>query len=74
MNRGALADAGRVLLNEADVTAGIEANEAKLAAQVDTNVGVVTALTPYIGYAAAASIAVRMRSEPSASEPIANSV
>ncbi|WP_420364103.1 aspartate ammonia-lyase [Curtobacterium aetherium] len=36
---------------------GIEANEAKLAAQVDTNVGVVTALTPYIGYAAAASIA-----------------
>nr|WP_245631636.1 aspartate ammonia-lyase [Curtobacterium ammoniigenes] len=37
--------------------AGIEANAAKLAAQVDTNVGVVTALTPYIGYAAAASIA-----------------
>jgi len=36
---------------------GIEANEAKLAAQVDTNVGVVTALTPYIGYSAAASIA-----------------
>ncbi len=36
---------------------GIEANEARLAAQVDTNVGVVTALTPYIGYAAAASIA-----------------
>ncbi|WP_439694248.1 aspartate ammonia-lyase [Curtobacterium sp. SP.BCo] len=36
---------------------GIEANLAKLAAQVDTNVGVVTALTPYIGYAAAASIA-----------------
>ncbi|KQO63199.1 aspartate ammonia-lyase [Curtobacterium sp. Leaf261] len=36
---------------------GIEANEAKLAAQVDTNVGIVTALTPYIGYAAAASIA-----------------
>jgi aspartate ammonia-lyase len=47
---------GCATLREHCVT-GIEANEAKLAAQVDTNVGVVTALTPYIGYAAAASIA-----------------
>ncbi|WP_371741206.1 aspartate ammonia-lyase [Frigoribacterium sp. CFBP 8754] len=36
---------------------GIEANRARLSQQVDTNVGSVTALTPYIGYSAAASIA-----------------
>jgi aspartate ammonia-lyase len=36
---------------------GIQANTARLAQQVETNIGVVTALTPYIGYAAAASIA-----------------
>jgi aspartate ammonia-lyase len=36
---------------------GIQANTSRLAQQVETNIGVVTALTPYIGYAAAASIA-----------------
>ena len=36
---------------------GITANTSRLAAQVETSVGVVTALTPYIGYAAAASLA-----------------
>jgi aspartate ammonia-lyase len=36
---------------------GITANVARLAAQVETSVGVVTALTPYIGYAAAAALA-----------------
>ena len=36
---------------------GIKANEARLAMQVESSVGVVTALTPYIGYAAAASLA-----------------
>jgi aspartate ammonia-lyase len=36
---------------------GIRANEARLAAQVESSVGVVTALTPYIGYAASASLA-----------------
>jgi len=36
---------------------GITANEARLAAQVESSVGVVTALTPYIGYAAAATLA-----------------
>jgi aspartate ammonia-lyase len=47
---------GCATLREHCVT-GIRANEVRLAAQVDTNVGVVTALTPYIGYTAAASIA-----------------
>ena len=37
--------------------AGITANSERLALQVDASVGVVTALTPYIGYAAAAAIA-----------------
>ncbi|MEV8254990.1 aspartate ammonia-lyase [Rhodoglobus sp. NPDC076762] len=36
---------------------GITANEERLAAQVESSVGVVTALTPYIGYAAAANLA-----------------
>ncbi|WP_207456378.1 aspartate ammonia-lyase [Herbiconiux sp. SYSU D00978] len=36
---------------------GITANVTRLTAQVATNVGVVTALTPYIGYAASASLA-----------------
>lgn len=36
---------------------GIEANEARLAGQVASSVGVVTALTPYIGYTEAASLA-----------------
>ncbi|CAN5205792.1 aspartate ammonia-lyase [soil metagenome] len=36
---------------------GITANSARLAAQVESSVGVVTALTPYIGYAAAAALA-----------------
>jgi aspartate ammonia-lyase len=36
---------------------GITANTARLAAQVESSVGVVTALTPYIGYAAAAALA-----------------
>lgn len=36
---------------------GIEANEARLAGQVATSVGVVTALTPYIGYTEAATLA-----------------
>jgi len=36
---------------------GISANTTRLAAQVETSVGVVTALTPYIGYAAAAALA-----------------
>jgi len=36
---------------------GITANTARLAAQVESSVGVVTALTPYIGYAAAATLA-----------------
>ncbi|MCO5293772.1 MAG: aspartate ammonia-lyase [Homoserinimonas sp.] len=36
---------------------GITANTSRLAAQVGTSVGVVTALTPYIGYAAAAKLA-----------------
>ncbi|GAA2086496.1 aspartate ammonia-lyase [Pseudolysinimonas kribbensis] len=36
---------------------GITANTARLAREVETSVGVVTALTPYIGYAAAASLA-----------------
>ncbi len=36
---------------------GIVANEARLAGQVASSVGVVTALTPYIGYAEAAALA-----------------
>ena len=36
---------------------GITANTKHLATQVETSVGVVTALTPYIGYAAAATLA-----------------
>jgi aspartate ammonia-lyase len=36
---------------------GITANTARLAREVETSVGVVTALTPYIGYAAAATLA-----------------
>jgi len=36
---------------------GITANTSRLAAQVESSVGVVTALTPYIGYAAAATLA-----------------
>jgi aspartate ammonia-lyase len=36
---------------------GITANIERLAMQVESSVGVVTALTPYIGYAAAASLA-----------------
>jgi aspartate ammonia-lyase len=36
---------------------GITANISKLAAQVESSVGVVTALTPYIGYAASAQLA-----------------
>jgi aspartate ammonia-lyase len=36
---------------------GITANAGRLAAQVESSVGVVTALTPYIGYAAAAALA-----------------
>ncbi|WP_423923625.1 aspartate ammonia-lyase [Frigoribacterium sp. 2-23] len=36
---------------------GIQANRARLSQQVETNVGSVTALTPYIGYSAAAAIA-----------------
>ena len=36
---------------------GITANETRLAAQVESSVGVVTALTPYIGYAASATLA-----------------
>ena len=36
---------------------GITANTSRLAAQVETSVGVVTALTPYIGYAASAALA-----------------
>ena len=36
---------------------GIEPNISRLAAQVESSVGVVTALTPYIGYAAAATLA-----------------
>ena len=36
---------------------GITANEERLTGQVGTSVGVITALTPYIGYAAAASLA-----------------
>ncbi|GAA4669408.1 aspartate ammonia-lyase [Frondihabitans cladoniiphilus] len=36
---------------------GVQANTDRLAQQVETNIGVVTALTPFIGYAAAASIA-----------------
>jgi len=36
---------------------GITANTARLAAQVESSVGVVTALTPYIGYAASATLA-----------------
>lgn len=36
---------------------GITANVAHLSRQVDSSVGVVTALTPYIGYAAAATLA-----------------
>lgn len=36
---------------------GITANESRLHQQVQTSVGVVTALTPYIGYAAAAELA-----------------
>lgn len=36
---------------------GITANISRLAAQVESSVGVVTALTPYIGYAASASLA-----------------
>ena len=36
---------------------GIEANEARLAGQVASSVGVVTALTPYIGYTEAATLA-----------------
>lgn len=36
---------------------GITANTERLAMQVETSVGVVTALTPYIGYSAAAALA-----------------
>jgi aspartate ammonia-lyase len=36
---------------------GITANYSRLAAQVESSVGVVTALTPFIGYAAAATLA-----------------
>jgi aspartate ammonia-lyase len=36
---------------------GITANTAHLSNQVETSVGVVTALTPFIGYAAAAALA-----------------
>ena len=36
---------------------GIEANLERLTSQVESSVGVVTALTPYIGYSAAASLA-----------------
>jgi aspartate ammonia-lyase len=36
---------------------GITANTARLNSQVESSVGVVTALTPYIGYAAAAALA-----------------
>jgi aspartate ammonia-lyase len=36
---------------------GITANISRLAAQVDSSVGVVTALTPFIGYAASAALA-----------------
>ncbi|MBX3068205.1 MAG: aspartate ammonia-lyase [Cryobacterium sp.] len=36
---------------------GITANMSRLATQVETSVGVVTALTPYIGYAASAKLA-----------------
>jgi aspartate ammonia-lyase len=36
---------------------GITANEARLAGQVASSVGVVTALTPYIGYTEAATLA-----------------
>jgi aspartate ammonia-lyase len=36
---------------------GITANTTRLAAQVESSVGVVTALTPYIGYAASATLA-----------------
>jgi aspartate ammonia-lyase len=36
---------------------GITANSERLAQQVDSSVGVVTALTPYIGYAASAALA-----------------
>src|SRR6195952_4993424 len=36
---------------------GITANEVRLSAQVGSSVGVVTALTPYIGYAASATLA-----------------
>jgi aspartate ammonia-lyase len=36
---------------------GIEANTERLALQVETSVGVVTALTPYIGYQKAAQLA-----------------
>jgi len=36
---------------------GITANTARLAQQVESSVGVVTALTPYIGYAASATLA-----------------
>ena len=36
---------------------GITANISRLAAQVESSVGVVTALTPYIGYAASAALA-----------------
>ncbi|CAN5172310.1 aspartate ammonia-lyase [soil metagenome] len=36
---------------------GVTANTARLAQQVETSVGVVTALTPYIGYAASATLA-----------------
>ena len=36
---------------------GITANTARLAMQVESSVGVVTALTPYIGYAASATLA-----------------
>jgi aspartate ammonia-lyase len=36
---------------------GITANLSRLASQVDSSVGVVTALTPYIGYSASAALA-----------------
>ncbi|WP_349904487.1 aspartate ammonia-lyase [Parafrigoribacterium humi] len=36
---------------------GISANSVRLAAQVESSVGVVTALTPYIGYSASATLA-----------------
>jgi aspartate ammonia-lyase len=36
---------------------GITANITRLAAQVESSVGVVTALTPYIGYSASATLA-----------------